>query len=236
MEEHHVRHQERVPEHRGLGDAGRPGPSLLESQLSDEVYEVERVSGREDLAHSDEIDVLLDLPVNLLPGPVYAVEGAVGIVDKTELPPGGEVVGGADYRILLGVLGGVEVLRHPIDEARIAVRDEAQELLHHESVDLPAALGGYAVEHLGLEIGENGSLDEREQGAFHHGPPVHRVACGFLELPEDPSYGRLVGLLVELREIDGPHMVVPPVHIGGIEQQVEHIGVEDGHLASSGDR
>ncbi len=152
VQEHHVGHEERMAQNRGARDARGPGPALLESELPDEVHEVERVPSGLELLHSDQVAVLLDLLLDLPAGLLDPVEGAVGIVYQVELPARGEIVRRADYPVLLGVLLGFQVCDESVPEPGVGSRNQAVVFGEDEFVDRTAPFRGYAVEHLGLQI------------------------------------------------------------------------------------
>ena len=58
-------------------------------------------------------------------------------------------------------------------------------------------------------------------------PPIDPLSGRLLpRLAQNPCYGRLMGLLVQFRKVQRTDMIVPPVHIGSIEEHVEKVHIE----------
>ena len=135
---------------------------------------------------------------------------------------------GCGYDLVLqGVLRFSEIILEPLQERLLHIGYIRLDLGDHVIVDLVELLVLHPVEQLRLEVRKDRSLDEREHTVLDKTLPVDLgPVLLFLVLAEDPCYGGLVRLLIQFRKIDRTQMVVPSVHVDGIEETIDQIHVQ----------
>ena len=223
---HHHGDEEHVAEHRGLGQARRLRPALLESQLAAEIEKAGDAAAGKEIGEAGQRRMVLhariDLPLDLLD-----VVGERGDrIDDLELPAGRGIMGRPQQPFLqAGFILDEKPVPHPFEKLRGAGKLRFQ-LFQHPGIQLRPLLLHHPVEDGGLEIGEQAPLQAFKDRPLDQPLPVDLVPGLLLELGQHIGDDHLVRLLVQLGELDRPDLVVPPLQRGAAEQAPDQSGMK----------
>ena len=147
----------------------------------------------------------------------YFIAPGIGAFNDIELPFGGIEVGCTQDPLIHRIAVAQEMVLKSGAEVTPKGSYNVIQLSVHPVVQLPVfrSVLLYLVEHLWLQVSDDKALQELEQATFDNVYPSEVLVVLF-ELPEHVRNYHLVSLLIELSELDGAYLVVPPLHVGSV--------------------